>query len=141
MNRNIVAGQPIDAEKLAFAKKLRRTMTQVEARLWASLRGRKLADMKFRRQQIIDGYIADFYCADVGLVIELDGPIHDSQLEYDSMRDRVMAARGLIILRIPNARIESEWEMVLVEIARFASHSLSFGQTSPLSEVDRENHC
>ncbi len=120
MNRNIVAGQPIDAEKLAFAKQLRRNHDPVESRLWASLRGRKLAGMIFRRQQIIDGYIADFYCAETGLEIELDGRIHESQAEYDQQRDRVMVARGLIVLRIPNSRIESELESVLTEIASFA---------------------
>ncbi len=76
--------------------------------------------MKFRQQQIINGYIADFDCADVGVVIELDGPIYNSQAEYDSSRDRVMAARGLTILRIPNVRIESAFELVLAEIASFA---------------------
>ena len=131
MNRNIVAGQPIDSEKLDFARTLRRTMTAAETRLWSSLRARKLGGMKFRRQQIIDGYIADFYCARAGLVIELDGPIHESRVEYDELRDRVMTARGLIVMRIPNARIECELEKVLGEIAMFAGHPLRAGQTSP----------
>jgi very-short-patch-repair endonuclease len=120
MNRNIVAGQPIDTEKLLFARQLRRTMTPSEKCLWPCLRGRRLNGIKFRRQQIIDGYIADFYCASIGLVIELDGPIHDSQIDYDELRDRVMAARGLTILRIPNSRIELELKQVLNEIATFA---------------------
>ena len=120
MNRNIVAGQLIDAVKLDFARRLRRTMTPAETLLWGSLRGRRVSGLKFRRQQIIDGYIADLYCAEVGLVVELDGPIHDSQIEYDALRDSVMAARGLTILRIPNRRIGLELEQVLNEIATFA---------------------
>jgi len=86
--------------------------------------------MKFRRQQIIDGTIADFYCAEAGLVIELDGPIHDTQVAYDGLRDRVLAARGLSVLRIPNQRAECELEMVLAEIAGFAGHSGAVGQTA-----------
>ena len=120
---NIVVGQSIDAEKLQFARTLRHKMTPTERILWASIRGRRLNDLKFRRQQIVDGYIADFFCSSAGLVIELDGAIHDAQAEYDTNRDLVMSERGLRVIRISNARIETELEAVLLEIAAIATDS------------------
>ncbi len=114
--RDLVAGQFVAEEKREFARQLRREMTPAERALWAFLRNRKLAGFKFRRQQVIDGFIADFYCAEAGLVIELDGRVHDNQAEYDANRDRVLAERRLTVLRIPNARIETELVRVLTEI-------------------------
>ena len=114
--RNIVAGQVVSEEKLSFSRQLRQNMTPAESRLWSQLRGRRSVGFKFRRQQIIDGYIADFFCAEAGLVIELDGPIHNEQAEYDRHRDAVLANRKLTILRIPNARVFGELESVLSEI-------------------------
>jgi very-short-patch-repair endonuclease len=136
-HRNIVVGQPIDAEKLEFARVLRRTMTPAEARLWSSLRGRKLNGLEFRRQQIIEGYVADFYCPMAGLVIELDGSIHDAQGDYDANRDLVMLERGLRVIRYPNGRIHSDLESVLSEIASFARSATPDLTPRPLSEAER----
>jgi very-short-patch-repair endonuclease len=114
--RDVIVGQFVTEEKRQFARQLSREMTPAERLLWAALRNRKLAGFKFRRQQVIDGFIADFYCADVGLVIELDGSVHDDQAEYDANRDRVLAERRLTILRIPNGHIETELVRVLTDI-------------------------
>ena len=67
-----------------------RIMSPTEALLWQAIRGRKLANMKFRRQQIIDGCIADFDCDEVGLVVELVRPLLDSQIDFDELRNSVM---------------------------------------------------
>ena len=114
--RDVVAGQFVKEEKRDFARQLRREMTPAERKLWSALRGRKLTGFKFRRQQVIDGFIADFYCPEVGLVLELDGLIHDAQAEHDAHRDRVLADRRLTVVRIPNRRIEIEFDRVLDEI-------------------------
>ena len=124
-HRNIAAGQQIDAEKLDFARELRKQMTPAETRLWSSLRGRKLNGLKFRRQQIIDGFIADFFCSSAGLAIELDGSVHESQADYDANRDSVVSERGLRIIRISNDRIVFELEAMLVEISVIAGHTPS----------------
>ena len=58
----------------------------------------------FRRQQTIGVYIVDFFCASRKLVVELDGPIHDSTEEYDQARDQYFAGLGLTILRFKNDR-------------------------------------
>jgi len=56
----IVRGQPISAAKLAFAKDMRREMTPEERILWNELRGNRLRNIHFRRQQVISGFIVDF---------------------------------------------------------------------------------
>jgi very-short-patch-repair endonuclease len=62
-----------------MARALRKEMTPAEQTLWSELRGNQLHGAKFRRQQVIAGYIADFYCHAARLVIELDGPVHQHQ--------------------------------------------------------------
>ena len=72
-SNKITSGQKVHPDKLAFAKRLRREMTPPERRLWKALRGNMLDGFHFRRQQVIEGYIADFYCDAAKLAIELDG--------------------------------------------------------------------
>ena len=97
---NIVIGQKVTSTKVRRAKELRRQMTPEEKILWQHLRTNQLNGFHFRRQQIIDGFIADFYCHAARLVIEVDGKIHQHQADYDAERDRVLSARGLQLLRI-----------------------------------------
>ena len=113
--RDVVVGQFVTEDKRQFARQLRREMTPQEAKVWERVRGRRLGGFKFRRQQVIDGFIADFYCAEVGLVLELDGAVHEDQVEYDANRDRVIAEKRLTVARVPNDRIDNELEAVLSE--------------------------
>jgi very-short-patch-repair endonuclease len=64
-----------------LARELRRGMTVPEIKLWGWLRGRRVRGAKFRRQHPIGPFIADFYCAEVGLVVELDGGMHDDRTD------------------------------------------------------------
>jgi very-short-patch-repair endonuclease len=89
--RGVVPGQFVTDEKREIARTLRREMTPQERRVWEAVRGRRLGGFKFRRQQVIDGFIADFYCDRVGVVLELDGRVHEDQAEYDAHRDKVIA--------------------------------------------------
>jgi very-short-patch-repair endonuclease len=106
-----------EREKFRQAETLRRTMTPAEAILWQHLRANRLQGYHFRRQQVIAGFIADFYCHAAGLVVEVDGAVHAAQVTYDAERDRVLAAHGLRILRIPNSEIEQNLPTVLAQIA------------------------
>ena len=115
-NRNIVIGQKVDRAKVQRAKELRREMTPEEKILWQRLRANRLQDFHFRRQQIIDGFIVDFYCHAARLVIELDGPVHQQRADYDAERDRVLSARGLRVLRIANQEIVRDLDGVLARI-------------------------
>ena len=114
---NIVIGQRVDPVKIQRAKELRRQMTPEERMLWQHLRANRLNGVHFRRQQIIDGFIVDFYCHAASLVVELDGGIHQQQIEYDTERDQVLSARGLKILRIRNEEIKRDLAGVLTRIA------------------------
>ena len=114
--QNIVIGQRVAPDKVAQAQRLRQQMTEEEKRLWQRLKGNRLAGLHFRRQQVIDGFIVDFYCHAIGLVLEVDGHIHERQSAYDAERDRILRARGLHILRIPNAAIRADIESVVQKI-------------------------
>ncbi|WP_414755704.1 endonuclease domain-containing protein [Anabaena sp. CCY 9910] len=118
---NIVIGQIINPNKMQLAKEFRRQMTPAEKILWQHLRGNRLNGLHFRRQQIIDGFIADFYCHAARLVIEVDGKIHELQAEYDAERDKVLLARGLRLLRIKNEEVVQEIDRVLTLISQVCS--------------------
>ena len=76
-------------------------MTPAEKILWQELRAKKLG-VHFRRQQVIEGFIVDFYCHKAALVIEVDGDIHDLQQEEDVRREKVLSEMGLRIVRFGN---------------------------------------
>jgi very-short-patch-repair endonuclease len=79
---------------LERAKELRQTQTPAEEILWECLRDRRLHNAKFRRQHNIDRFIADFYCHQAQLVIELDGEVHSTSQERDALRDDWMIQHG-----------------------------------------------
>jgi leucyl-tRNA synthetase len=96
------------------AQELRTNLTDSEKILWKELRGRKLSGYKFLRQHPIlykgnlvrlNYFIADFYCNEKKVVIELDGPIHDFNEEYDTFRDSELQNLGIRILRIKNEEL------------------------------------
>ena len=103
----------------ANARKLRKNMTKEERHLWYDfLRG---YPVRFLRQKVIDQYIADFYCSEAALVIELDGSQHYSQegLLKDRIRTTKLEERGLIVMRIPNQEIFRNFTGVCEYIDKF----------------------
>jgi very-short-patch-repair endonuclease len=117
--KNIIQGQPVTKEKLQCAKELRREMTPTEKILWNEIRANKLG-VHFRRQQIIAGFIVDFYCHQADLVIELDGSVHDSQeqKENDTERDKVLMEMGLRVIRFKNYEVQNNLLNVIEKIKR-----------------------
>ena len=115
-SRQIVTHQRVALAKALRARKFRREPTPSERLLWRRLRGRRLGGFKWRRQQVVDGFSVDFYCDASGLVIELDGPVHDEQMEVDELRDRNLQARGLRVLRFRNKEVERHTSAVLQRI-------------------------
>jgi very-short-patch-repair endonuclease len=101
-SRKIVRHQTVASEKLSLAKRLRHEMTPAERALWIALRRNGLDGFHFRRQQVIEGFIVDFYCDAAKLAIELDGSVHEEQWKYDESRDRAISLRGVRVLRISN---------------------------------------
>ena len=103
-------------EKQALAVQMRREMTPSEAQLWERLRANRFSGLSFRRQQVIGGFIVDFYCRSARLVIECDGLVHASQAEYDRERDNIIAAYNLRILRFSNDAVTHNLPAVLADI-------------------------
>ncbi len=84
---------------------MRKSPTAAERLLWRHLRSKRLAGYKFRRQQQIGPYIADFYCSDGRLIIELDGDAHENKETYDSNRQAFLESQGLTVLRFWNSDV------------------------------------
>jgi adenine-specific DNA methylase/very-short-patch-repair endonuclease len=110
---------PIPGYIYELARKLRARQTPTEDLLWEALRDRQLGGYKFRRQHPLGRYIADFYCADASLVVEIDGAAHapSDQQVYDRVRDEALAARGLRLIRMPADVVEHHLEQALATIA------------------------
>ncbi len=104
------------------ARELRRRETEAEAILWAALRGRQVAGLKFRRQRPAGPFVLDFYCADHRLVVEVDGAIHDEQREQDAARTAILKQYGYRVVRFRNAEIASDLAAVLARIAEAAQN-------------------
>jgi very-short-patch-repair endonuclease len=66
---------------------------------------------------VIGGFIVDFYCAAANLAIELDGPIHEGQIELDQERDRALTQLGIGTLRFRNEQLAKDFEAVVSMIA------------------------
>ncbi len=114
--KNIIIGQKINREKSILARHLRQNMTEAEKTLWQRLRANRLGGWHFRRQQIIAGFIVDFYCHKAGLIVELDGNIHNQQIEYDKERENILKELGLQVIRIPNQAVIDDIDIVLERI-------------------------
>jgi very-short-patch-repair endonuclease len=111
----IVRGQRVRAETHAFAKSMRKDMSPIERILWSRLRGKQLNGFHFRRQQIISGYIADFYCHQAGLAVEVDGDSHDDPMR-DAERDLAFEQKGISVLRFSNLEVLHHLDGVLETI-------------------------
>ncbi len=99
------------------AKKLRKEMTESEILLWECLRNRKTG-FKFRRQHPIGIYIADFYCHELKLVVEVDGEIHNArdQIEWDNYRTMNMHLMNITVIRFSNEDVQNHMEKVLAKV-------------------------
>jgi len=111
-------------EIVGKAKILRDNMTNAEKLLWEELKGKKICGLRFRRQHPIDIFIADFYCHEVRLVIEIDGEIHSERVDYDNGRSAEMGKFNITVIRFQNAEVEKNIEKVLTEIKRTVNQIL-----------------
>ena len=97
------------------AKVLRGTETIAEKLIWEQLKMKQLNGFKFRRQHPISQFIVDFYCHEIGLVIEIDGEIHHKpeNKEYDENRTAELEKFELKVLRFTNYEVELHMDKVL----------------------------
>jgi len=112
-NDHILTNQFISPELKARSKAMRSNMTPAETKLWHHLRRNNLANFHFRRQQIIESYIVDFYCHSANLVVEVDGSGHMEQTKYDQNRDETLTGLGLRVLRFYNSDVNEDIDTVL----------------------------
>ena len=106
----------IDDELLHRARMMRHEPAPSEKKLWRLLRDRQLAGFKFRRQHRLAGYIADFYCHEVLLVVELDGDSHGDRVAYDARRTKRIERRGHHVIRFANNDVFWHTDAVLQAI-------------------------
>ena len=108
-----------------FAKELRKNMTKEERHLWYDFL--KTYPIRFSRQKVLGKYIADFYCAQANLVIELDGSQHyeDEGMANDRKRTAYLQEFGITVIRISNFDVLKNFEGVCWHIDNAVIQSLS----------------
>ena len=117
----IIRLQRVSSCKTEQARALRRNMTHAEKVLWHHIRKEQVQGFRFRKQQVIDGFIVDFFCPNKYLVLEIDGTIHDTtkQKSLDQHRTKVFEARGLRVLRFRNEEVLGDILSVIERIRSF----------------------
>ncbi|MEO1165760.1 MAG: endonuclease domain-containing protein [Chloroflexota bacterium] len=96
-----------------LAQEKRQNPTPAEQHLWSMIRNRQIANLKFRRQYIIENFIVDFYCAELKLIIEVDGEIHKYQRAHDKVRQQQLETHGTTVLRFTNEQVLEETDYVI----------------------------
>lgn len=112
-----IRDQKINPKKLELARQFRKNPTESEDAVWQMLRNRQIKNLKWRRQQVIEGFIADFYCAELNVVLEIDGSVHDTNeaKEYDAYRTSVFESRGIRTYRLRNEDCDKKHLTELIE--------------------------
>jgi very-short-patch-repair endonuclease len=105
----IMNNQPL----LMRRRKLRKTQTEAEAKLWFNLRNKIFFNFKFRRQQSVGVYILDFYCSKKKIAIEVDGGQHASNFKYDEARSKYLSSVGIKVIRFWNNDVLNDINAVL----------------------------
>ena len=102
----------------SIARKLRTNATSAERRLWNGVRREQIGGFRFRRQVVLDGFVADFACYEARLVIEVDGATHstDAELARDALRSAELGSQGYDVLRFTNDEIFRNIDGVLETI-------------------------
>jgi very-short-patch-repair endonuclease len=105
-------------------KRLRNNLTPAEAGLWIILKSSALNGIKFRRQHSVGNYILDFYCPQYKLAIELDGEVHNSEVQKlrDEKRTEYLNSVGITVLRFENKEVFEGTDNLLSEILKHCSN-------------------
>ena len=102
-----------------ISRRLRSEMTECERLLWSRLRRKQLHNVQFYRQKPIGSYIADLYAPAARLVVEVDGPQHQDQInaQNDAHRDESLKSQGLRMLRFTNLQVVDDLDAVVWFVA------------------------
>ena len=118
--RYMTGAKDVSVKNLEHAKQQRKEPTEAEEKLWQEIRNEKLG-FKFRRQHLIDRFIVDFVCLFKGLVIEVDGDIHEFTKEEDELRTLALNQHGFSVIRFTNNEVFNDLQNVLKKIKSKAS--------------------
>ena len=112
---------PYNPKLKLLARKLRNNSTYAEVLLWKRLKNKKLNGYDFHRQKPILNYILDFFCHELYLAIEVDGIIHDSEIQQakDKVRQSEIEALGITFLRFDDIDVKTQMDGVLAEILSY----------------------
>jgi len=112
------------------ARELRNNMTKAEIILWSRIRSKQINGYKFRRQYPVLDFIADFYCHDLKVIIEVDGEVHTlpKQKKTDEYRDKILKINGYHVLHFTNHEIETDLKHSISRIRLFLNEILSPSQ-------------
>jgi len=118
MKRQII---PYNPNLKELARKLRKTMTFSEVKVWNELKNGQLMGYDFDRQRAIGNYIVDFYCKDLLLALEIDGITHqDERVMYkDGIRQKELEMSGVTFLRFDALLCVNKVEAVVRELGRW----------------------
>ena len=125
--KDTISRQTITPEKLACAKLFRRQPTPAERVLWPRLRRNQLGGFHFRRQQLVAGFVAELYCHAAGLIVEVDGGVHDVQVGADRERERILTTAGYRVIRFRNEEVFGMIDSVLARIHEACSARIQEG--------------
>ena len=112
----LVVPAALEAKIRLRARELRNQPTRSEGILWQAIRRRQLDGLRFRRQQPIGPFIIDFFAPSHRLVVEVDGPVHETQAEADRVRQEILEGLGLRVVRLPAELVEQDLEAALTII-------------------------
>jgi very-short-patch-repair endonuclease len=119
IKKNFVVNLPYNVSLKSRAKSLRKAGNFSEVVFWKEVRNKSFWNIDFDRQRIIGNYIVDFYVKALGLVVEIDGEIHNFQEEYDSKRESYLKDLGLKVFRISTTKILFDTENVMKDLEQF----------------------
>ena len=119
IKRNFVLNLPYNASLKSRAKALRKAGNFSEVVFWKEVRNKSFWNIDFDRQRIIGNYIVDFYVKALGLVVEIDGEIHNFQEEYDEKREMYLKDLGLKVFRISTTKMLFDAENVMKDLEQF----------------------
>lgn len=95
------------------ARKLRKAGNLAEVIFWKSVKSKQFLGLDFDRQKVIGNYIVDFYCKNLGVIVEIDGSSHDDKVEYDQRRDEYLRGLNLKVIHIPVVDVMRNLEGVM----------------------------
>jgi very-short-patch-repair endonuclease len=125
---------------LETARILRKRMTNCEILLWEKLKGKQIQGLRFRSQHPIDIFIVDFYCHEARLVVEIDGQIHEGQIEYDDGREAEIEKYDIKVIRFTNDEVINNIDKVVNNIKTIVKERIKSHHGGPDSHLDDGVH-